>query len=65
MYPSAVAGSKSTYVCDYCDYSALGVVLGVGGDYVQSQDRGAFCLSGSSAASYANANIGCRLQKLP
>ena len=65
LYPNAVGGSKTTYVCDYCSYYASGVVLCVGGNYGQSQDRGAFYLSGNVAASYANASIGCRLMKLP
>ena len=65
MYPSAVAGSENTYVCDYCYYYASGVVLFVGGDYGQGQSRGAFCLDGSGAASVADAVVGCRLQKLP
>ena len=65
LYPSAVAGSESTYVCDYCYYNASGVVLVVGGSYSQSQLYGAFYLGGDSAASHAYAGIGCRLQKLP
>ena len=65
LYPNAVSGSETTYVCDYCYYSASGVVLGVGGDYGQNQSLGAFCLGGGNAASSAVANIGCRLQKLP
>lgn len=65
LYPSAVAGSENTYVCDYCYYSASGVVLCVGGYYSQSQYHGAFYLDGYYAASGANADIGCRLQKLP
>lgn len=65
LYPNAVAGSETTYVCDYCYYYASGVVLYVGGDYGQNQYRGAFYLSGDNAASYASASIGCRLQKLP
>ena len=65
MYPSAAAGSESTYVCDYCYYNASGVVLYVGGYYSQYQYLGAFYLSGDNAASFANASIGCRLQKLP
>lgn len=65
LYPNAVAGSESTFVCDYCGYVASGVVLGVGGDYSQSQYRGAFYLGGNSAASNQYASIGCRLQKLP
>ena len=65
LYPNAVAGSESTFVCDYCYYSASGVVLYVGGYYDQNQYRGAFYLSGISAALYQSANIGCRLMKLP
>lgn len=65
LYPNAVSGSETTYVCDYCYYSASGVVLYVGGYYGQSQNYGAFCLVGNVAASGAGANIGCRLQKLP
>lgn len=64
LYPNAVSGSEMTYVCDYCNYSASGVVLFVGGYYGQGQVHGAFCLDGN-AASNANASIGCRLQKLP
>ena len=65
LYPNAVSGSETTYVCDYCYYYASGVVLRVGGDFGQDQDRGAFFLYGYSAASSANTSIGCRLQKLP
>lgn len=65
LYPSAVAGSENTYVCDYCNYNASGVVLFVGGGYGQVQGHGAFYLYGGVAASYADAGIGCRLQKLP
>ena len=65
LYPNAVSVSETTYVCDYCYYNASGVVLYVGGYFGQSQDRGAFYLSGDGAASDAYANIGCRLMKLP
>lgn len=65
MYPSAVAGSENTYVCDYCFYNARGVVLFVGGDYFPDQNYGAFYLVGNDAASGAYASIGCCLQKLP
>lgn len=65
LYPNAVSGSETTYVCDYCYYDASGVVLYVGGGYGQDQSRGAFFLDGYNAASNANAYIGCRLQKLP
>lgn len=65
LYPNAVSGSESTYVCDYCNYVASGVVLYVGGYYGQNQVYGAFYLYGYNAASNAIAYIGCRLQKLP
>lgn len=65
LYPNAVSGSETTYVCDYCYYYASGVVLRVGGNYGQYQYHGAFYLDGDYAASVASANIGCRLQKLP
>lgn len=65
LYPNAVSGSETTYVCDYCDYGASGVVLFVGGSYGQVQHHGAFYLGGNDAASSAYAYFGCRLQKLP
>lgn len=65
LYPNAVSGSETTYVCDYCGYSASGVVLRVGGYYGQGQSHGAFDLGGNNTASVAVAVIGCRLQKLP
>ena len=49
------------FLGDYCGYNASGVVLRGGGDCGQNQDRGAFFLVGSLAASYAYADIGCRL----
>lgn len=65
LYPSAVAGSATTYVCDYCRYDPGGVVLHCGGYYYQHQYYGLFCLYGSRAASSTVASVGCRLQKLP
>lgn len=65
LYPNAVSGSETTYVCDYCYYGASGVVLYVGGNYGQYQSHGAFYLGGDFTASSAFADIGCRLQKLP
>jgi hypothetical protein len=64
-YPSAVAGSDSTYIPDYCYYNASGVVLRVGGYYYQYPNYGLFCLGGSNAATDASAYIGSRLQYLP
>lgn len=65
LYPNAVSGGDTTYVCDYCNYGASGVGLYVGGNYGQIYNHGAFYLSGHVAASLVSANIGCRLQKLP
>ena len=65
LYPNAVGGSETTYVCDYCGYNSSGVVLRVGGSYSQSQSHGAFFLVGDYAASNQSTSIGCRLQKLP
>ena len=65
LYPSAVAGSKSTYICDCFYYDSSGVVLYCGGYYVQSQYFGLFCLNGNYGASASSSYISCRLQKLP
>ena len=65
LYPNAVSGSETTYVCDRCDYNASGVVLRVGGYYYQNQNYGAFYLYGNVAASDQGGVTGCRLQKLP
>lgn len=65
MYPSAVAGSESTYICDRCSYDSSGVVLFVGGHYNQNQYYGLFYLSGGISASFSFSNIGSRLQELP
>ena len=65
LYPNAVSGSESTYVCDYCYYNSSGVVLRVGGYYGQSQVHGAFYLSGSSGAPNSVAYIGSRIMELP
>lgn len=65
LYPSAVNGSETTYIADYCYCVSSGVVLCVGGSYSQSRSRGPFCLVGYYAASDYNTNIGSRLQELP
>ena len=65
LYPNAVSGSDSTYVCDYCYYYSSGVVLYVGGSYFQDQNRGAFYLYGYGGASYSSADVGCRIMELP
>ena len=64
-YPSAVAGSDSTYIPDYCYYYASGVVLCVGGYYYQHPNCGLFYLYGNSAATDKHAGRGSRLQYLP
>ena len=64
LYPSAINGSESTYVCDYYYYNSSGVTLRFGGSD-RDQNRGLFCVSGYSDASNSHASIGCRLMKLP
>ena len=67
LYPAAVTEDSNyeTYDCDSSYYSASGVVLCVGGSYLQSQGSGAFYLYGYGAASGKNAYRGSRLQMLP
>jgi len=65
IYPSAVSGSNSAYVPDYCDYDSSGVVLRVGGGYGQGLYRGLFCLGGYGSASGSNGSIGVRVMYLP
>ena len=67
LYPNEVTSDSNyaTYVCDYCNYNASGVVLYVGGNYNQFQNYGAFFLGGNGQASGSGAGIGARLQKLP
>ena len=65
LYPDAVNGSESTFVTDYCDYIASGVVLRAGGNYVQNQDRGLFFANGDNDASVLKGSVGSRLHKLP
>ena len=65
LYPSAVNGSESTYIADYCYYGSSGAVLCVGGNYNQDRNCGPFYLNGYCAASDYYTYIGSRLQELP
>ena len=65
LYPDAVNGSESTFVTDYCNYNASGVVMLAGGNYGQYQSLGLFFAGGSGAASYSGGFVGSRLHKLP
>ena len=67
LYPNSTDSNLdgTTYIGDNCSYNSSGVVLNAGGSYSQSQSYGAFYLYGYSAATYKNASIGSRLQKLP
>lgn len=65
IYPSAVRGSDSTYVPDYCNYGSNGVVLFAGGDYHQNLYRGLFYLDGFRSASYSSDAFGVRVMYLP
>jgi hypothetical protein len=65
LYPSAVNGSYSTYVCDDCSYYSRGKSLSVGGYYMHTLSRGLFHSNGISTSASAYDYIGGRLQKLP
>ena len=60
---SGSSGSDSTYVPDHWGYNAS-PCLRRGGSYGQSLNRGMFYVH-CNGVSNANANVGCRLQKLP
>lgn len=64
LFPSAANGSQTTYVPDYWDYDGGSPCLRHGGYYGQSLYRGPFYVL-YYAASYANSDIGCRLQERP
>ena len=65
IYPSEVGGSETTFVPDYCYYSAGVLALYVGGYCGSGTGAGPFCLSGYIAPSYTHGFLGSRLQKLP
>ena len=65
IYPSAVGGSNTTYVPDYCDYYSDVRALRVGGNFKNGTHAGPFFLNGSSAPSNTSSRLGSRLQKLP
>ena len=64
IYPTASGGSETTYSADNWNFNASDPCLCFGGSYYQSGNRGLFCVYCNSA-SYSDAYIGCRLQKLP
>ena len=63
-YPTASGGSETTYSADYWNFNASNPCLYFGGYYNQDGFRGLFFVSHTSASD-SNADIGCRLQKLP
>ena len=65
LFPNAVSGSETTYVCDFCYHGPSGVVFCVGGNYDQSQNYGAFYMLCNIADWSAVAYTGCRSMKLP
>ena len=65
LYPNAVSGSESTYICDYCNYNSSGVVLCVGGNYSQFQYYGLFFMYGYYTATNKYSIVGSRLLFLP
>lgn len=64
IYPTTAGGSTTTYVPDYWHFNASSPCLRAGGKYGQNLNRGLFCVY-YGEATYADADIGCRLQKLP
>lgn len=64
LYPSAAAGSTTTYVPDYWDSGGSYPCLYHGGGYGQGQYRGPFCVS-YDYASGSGSSVGCRLQERP
>lgn len=62
--PTQASGSATTYSCDNWGFDSSYPCLYVGGNYYQNAGHGLFCVYCSSA-SYAYADIGCRLQELP
>lgn len=64
IYPTATGGSETTYSSDGWNFDASYPCLYFGGGYGRGGDRGLFYV-GYDSVSYANASIGCRLQKLP
>lgn len=64
LFPSAAAGSTTNYVPDGWDFSGSSPCLFHGGNYVQYQNRGPFCVFYYGASS-TSASIGCRLQERP
>ena len=64
LYPSAVAGSTTTYVPDSWVFNTSYPCLRRGGSYSQSQNHGPFYVSFSGTSS-TNGSIGCRLQERP
>lgn len=64
LFPSAANGSQTTYVPDSWGFSGGNPCLRHGGNYVQAQDRGPFCVSyGGTSSSLGS--VGCRLQERP
>ena len=64
IYPTASGGSETTYSADDWSFNASSPCLCFGGSYNQNGDHGLFYVNCTSASD-SNANIGCRLQKLP
>lgn len=64
LFPSAANGSTTTYVPDNWLFDGSYPCLCHGGSYIQSQDRGPFCVDCDSTSTKIDV-IGCRLQERP
>ena len=60
MFPTAVGGSGSTYVPDFCYYRSGWSVLCVGGYWYGGSDAGLWCFGGH-VSSGSNSSVGLRL----
>lgn len=65
LFPNKTNSSLPLYVYDYYSHLSSGVALAVGGNIVQRQESGVFCLCGNLTESYTSSSYGCRTQKLP
>ena len=64
-YPSVASGGETQYYCDYEWYGSSGVVLVVGGSWLNGTGAGLWCSRGNYGASYSSSNLGGRLVYRP
>lgn len=65
LWPSALGGSKDTYICDYYKYGVTGVCLRTGSGFYRDYYYGMFYIATEDPAGAYSGITGCRVQKLP